>query len=139
MVSFRRSLPFACIFLFCSFAVTGACSSAPDVPKPLRGYLVDNVCVREEADQLAELGSAHTRKCLLMPACRDGGYALLLASNEVLRFDQHGNELAWAMVNSSQRPKNWLIQVQGTRSGDRIAVTRLEFASAPVSRQKPKK
>jgi hypothetical protein len=50
------------------------------------GYLIDLVCMKEEADQLEELGAKHTRKCLEMPACIRGGFGLLLSSNEVLSF-----------------------------------------------------
>src|SRR5436309_9834614 len=62
----------------------------------VRGYLVDTVCVKEEAAQLSQLGVKHTKKCLEMPACRQSGYALLLRShnNDVLHFDKRGNELA---------------------------------------------
>ena len=51
-------------------------------PESVRGYLVDTVCVKEEAAQLSQLGVKHTKKCLEMPACREGGYALLLPSHQ---------------------------------------------------------
>src|SRR5882757_7428717 len=78
----------------------------------VRGYLVDTVCVKEEAAQLADLGYKHTKKCLQMPACRESGYALLLPAhnNDVLRLDKHGNDLAARLVNGRHAEGGWLLQ-----------------------------
>src|SRR6476646_153266 len=104
----------------------------------VRGYLVDTICVKEEAAQLADLGSKHTKKCLQMPACRESGYALLLPThNDVLRFDKHGNDLAAKLVNGRHAEGGWLLQVTGKRNGDEFAVVALEVVSKlPV---KPRK
>jgi hypothetical protein len=106
----------------------------------VRGYLVDTVCVKEEAAQLSVLGSKHTKKCLQMPACRESGYALLLASsnnNDVLRFDNRGNDLAGKLVDSHRVESGWLLQATGKRTGDQFAVTTLELVpKSPVKRRK---
>lgn len=105
----------------------------------LRGYLVDTVCVKEEAAQLADLGSKHTKKCLQMPACRESGYALLLPSsnNDVLRFDKRGNDLAARLVNGRHMESGWLLRVTGKRNGDEFAVATLEVVpKPPVKRRK---
>jgi hypothetical protein len=95
----------------------------------VRGYLVDSVCVKEEAAQLSQLGVKHTKKCLEMPACREGGYALLLPShnNDVLRFDKRGNELAAKLIDGRQSESGWLLQATGKRTGDQFAVATLTF------------
>ena len=82
-------------------------------PDIVTGYLVDMVCVRDEAAHLAELGPRHTTKCLKMPACRAGGYALLLSSNEVLQFDSRGNELAAKLIDSTHREGDWRMRATG--------------------------
>lgn len=104
----------------------------------VRGYLVDTVCVKEEAAQLADLGSKHTKKCLQMPACRESGYALLLPSNnDVLRFDKRGNDLAAMLVNGHRTESGWLLRATGKRTGDQFAVTTLEFfPKASLKRRK---
>jgi hypothetical protein len=107
-------------------------------PRPaesVRGYLVDTVCVKEEAAHLTDLGIKHTRKCLQMPACRESGYALLLPShnNDVLRFDKRGNQLAARLVNGRHADGGWLLQVTGKRKGNEFAVATLEIISkSPV-------
>jgi|SRR5579864_626810 len=95
----------------------------------VRGYLVDTVCVKEEAAQLSDLGSKHTKKCLQMPACRESGYALLLPShnNDVLRFDKRGNDLAARLVNGRHVESGWLLHATGHRNGDEFAVATLEI------------
>jgi urocanate hydratase len=95
----------------------------------VRGYLVDTVCVREEATQLAQLGSKHTKKCLEMPTCRQSGYALLLPSSDVLHFDKRGNELTSKLVKGHKAENGWLLLATGKRSGDQFAVATLEFVS----------
>jgi len=105
----------------------------------VRGYLVDTLCIKEEAAQLAALGSKHTKKCLQMPACRESGYALLLPAhnNDVLRFDKRGNDLAAKLVNGRQAEGGWLLQATGNRNGDEFAVATLEVVSkSPVKRKK---
>ena len=92
----------------------------------LRGYLVDLVCVKEEAGKLPDLGPNHTRKCLLMPACVRGGYAILLSSNEVLAFDGHGNDLALKFIASRHQEKGFAIKATGIRDGDHFHVLRIE-------------
>jgi hypothetical protein len=104
----------------------------------VRGYLVDAVCVKEEAAQLTELGPKHTKKCLQMPACRESGYALLSPSKHgVVRFDKRGNDLAVQLVNLHPRESGWLLLATGKRTGDQFAVATLEFVpKSPVKRRK---
>lgn len=94
----------------------------------VHGYLVDTVCVKEEAAQLADLGSKHTKKCLQMPSCRESGYALLLPShNDVLRFDKRGNDLAARLIDGRHGESGWLLRATGKRTGDQFAVSTLEL------------
>src|SRR5438309_6936299 len=104
----------------------------------VRGYLVDTVCVKEEAAQLSQLGVKHTKKCLQMPACRESGYALLLSShnNDVLHFDKRGNELAARLVNRHRIESGWLLQAMGKRTGDQFAVATLEFVPKSLVKHK---
>ena len=105
----------------------------------IRGYLVDTVCLKEEAAQLSQLGMKHTKKCLEMPACRESGYALLLPSrnNDVLHFDKRGNELAARLVNGHRIESGWVLAATGKRTGDQFAVATLEFVpKSPVKRKK---
>jgi hypothetical protein len=105
----------------------------------VRGYLVDTVCVKEEAAQLSELGVKHTKKCLEMPACKESGYALLLRShnNDVLHFDKRGNDLAARLVNGHRIESGWLLRATGKRTGDQFAVATLELVSkSPVKQKK---
>lgn len=92
----------------------------------LRGYLVDLVCVKEEAGKIPDLGPNHTRKCLQMPACIQGGYAILLPSNQVLAFDANGNELARKFLNSRRQEKGIVVKATGLRDGDTFRVQRIE-------------
>ena len=139
MKSRNRIFYIAC----CAVGLLAANARSADLgakPRPtesVRGYLVDTVCVKEEAAQLDALGIKHTRKCLQMPACRESGYALLLSSpnhkNDVLRFDDRGNQLAARLVNGRHAEGGWLLRVTGKRTGDEFAVATMEIISkSPV-------
>ena len=115
--------------------LAGLSLSLNGAPKPdastqkkeaVRGYLVDLVCVKEESSALAELGPNHTKKCLEMPACVQGGYGLLLASNEVLAFDERGTQLARKLVSKKHQEKGFLVTATGIRSGDHFHLLRIE-------------
>jgi len=103
----------------------------------VRGYLVDTVCVKEEAARLSQLGLRHTKKGLTMPVCRESGYALLLPGNDVLHFDKRGNDLAAKFVNEHRRESGWLLRATGKRTGDQFVVATLELV--PRSARKPNK
>lgn len=130
---------------FCALSLLGIDAQSTDLARKtrsqdsVRGYLVDSVCVKEESAQLTQLGSKHTRKCLQMPPCRESGYALLLPpNNDVLHFDQRGNDLALKLVNAQHLESGWLLQVTGQRNGDQLAVATLEVVHRPpVKRRKP--
>lgn len=115
---------------FCFVLVASSAFAADNnaVPRKesVRGYLLDTVCIKEEAGKLPDLGPNHTRKCLQMPACVQGGYAVLLPSNEVLTFDEHGNELARKLIASSHKEKGFAIKATGIREGDHFRVLRIE-------------
>ena len=114
----------------------GKTAARPRLQESVRGYLVDNLCLKEEAARLSELGRKHTRKCLQMPSCRESGYGLLLpATNDVLRFDKHGNDLAVQLINSKSLDSGWLLQATGNRKQDQFAVTTLELVS-PAKRKR---
>lgn len=138
MNSFTRIFSTACCILGLLAVDTKNRDSAPKkiIQESVRGYLVDTVCVREESDQLKKLGPKHTKKCLQMPACRQGGYALLLPSNDVLRFDQRGNDLAIKLVDSHRLESGWLLQATGKRTGEQFAVATLELVAQPRAKQK---
>lgn len=92
----------------------------------LRGYLVDMVCMKEEAGKFTDFAPNHSKKCLQMPACIQGGYGILLSSKEVLPFDNHGNELAKKLIASHRQEKGFVVRATGVRQGSRFDVTRIE-------------
>jgi hypothetical protein len=92
----------------------------------LRGYLIDMVCMKEEAGKSTDFAPNHSKKCLQMPACIHGGYGILLSSKEVFPFDDHGNELAKKLIASHRQEKGFVVKVTGVRQGSRFDVTRIE-------------
>ncbi len=91
----------------------------------LSGYLVDIACATDQTQRL--IPANHSRKCLLMPACKDSGYALLTDEQTVLRFDQKGNELAAKFIHDHSRTDNWRITVSGSVEAGRLNVARIRL------------
>jgi hypothetical protein len=125
------------VFRFASFLMLGllifsasanaAPASAPGPHKEtLRGYLVDLVCMKEESGKVVDFGPNHTKKCLQMPACSQGGYALLLPSKEVLVFDDNGNTLARKLIAARNQEKGFIVKATGTRGQNVFYLKRLE-------------
>lgn len=119
-------------------ATSGQAASGQIAVSSVRGYLMDMVCVREEGGKLPGLGPKHSRKCLQMPACVEGGYSVLLPTNEVLKFDARGNTLATRLLSVNRRDTGWLIKVTGVRRADEIAVRGIELLPIAVPGRKPR-
>ena len=118
----------ACFLIF--FATALCVQSGTHVPsrrETVKGYLVDMVCVKAQSANLKELGPNHTRMCLEMPVCGKSGYAVLLPSNEVLAFDEQGNQLVRKLVSSTHRAQNFLIKVVGERKPDQFKLDHIEL------------
>jgi hypothetical protein len=93
----------------------------------LTGTLVDITCATDPKKNLTKLRSQHTRKCLLMPACAESGYALLTDRDEVLRFDPMGNNLARKLIENHLRNQRWRVSIEGTARGDQLTVERIRL------------
>lgn len=101
--------------------------SAPKGKKVVvRGYLVDIACVNDRASEGSDLGQAHTKKCLQMPACERSGYAVMDQENHVYSFDARGNAIAKQLIAATDKDKDWRIVVSGKLLGDRLTVSKLQ-------------
>jgi hypothetical protein len=124
---FRFAAVLMLTFLTSSTSVNAVPNSVPAPHKEtLRGYLVDLVCIKEEAGKVSDFGPAHTKKCLQMPTCSQGGYALLLPTKEVLAFDDNGNSLAHKLIAVRNEERGFIVKVSGTRGPNVFHVQRIE-------------
>lgn len=109
---------------------TTAASGSPSPGKEtVSGYLVDLVCVKEEGGKVADFGPDHSKKCLQMPVCLRGGFAILLPSREVLSLDESSNELARKVISNSQKEKGFVVKATGIRQGSFFHVLRMGLGS----------
>ena len=113
--------------LFLVLVALSPCMSAAAKSKKvkLKGHLVDVACSIEQKDDLDYMRKEHSKSCFLMPACVKSGYAILTADNQVIRFDEAGNKLAIALIERTNKDKDWRISIQGKQDGDTVTVTRL--------------
>ena len=110
------------IGLFVAGLTIGAAAQAQEV----KGTLMDNACSSHHATE-AGYTEKHDKKCLLMDACVKSGYSLVTADKKILKFDAKGNELALDLIKKTDHDKDWKVAVNGTVSGDTIAVTSIQM------------
>ena len=107
-------------------------------PKPnsevWSGYLVDIVCAQERAKTEKDFGVNHTRRCLQMPSCDRGGFGLLTDQNQVLRFDDEGNQKARTLIMKTNQQADFRVLVHGVRSEGALSISKIELV--PDRRQK---
>ena len=91
-----------------------------------KGTLMDIACSSHHATE-AGYTESHDKKCLLRGSCVKSGYSLVTADKKVLKFDAKGNELALALIKSSDHDKDWRVSVDGKVTGDTIAVSGIKL------------
>ena len=101
-------------------------SSAQAQRQMLKGHLMDIACSSHHATE-AGYAEKHDKTCLLQDACVKSGYSLVTADKKVLKLDAKGNQLALDFIKKTERDKDWTVTVNGTVSGETIAVTSLQL------------
>lgn len=106
-------------------------------PKEIQGILIDEKCsgtaeLRISGDTGTLVGGrivaeAHTRECLLMPACTKSGYGVYTSDDKFLKFDEAGNRRALAAIKVSPKLDDFEVQVGGEIQGDTIKVASLKI------------
>ena len=92
----------------------------------MKGHLMDIACSSHHATE-AGYTEKHDKKCLLMAGCVKSGYSLVTADKKVLNVDAKGNELALDLINKTEHDKDWKVTVNGTVTGDTIAVASIKM------------
>lgn len=92
----------------------------------IQGYLVDVLCGMSEGSR-PDFGVKHSKACLQMPECEQGGYGILMPDNTVVRFDPAGNDRAKKFIADLKKSMDIKVTVTGTRSGETMSVSRIEL------------
>jgi hypothetical protein len=92
----------------------------------MKGHLVDVMCATKHATE-ADYIAKHDKKCLLMEGCVKSGYSLVTADGKVLKLDAKGTQLALDLIKKTERESNWTVAVNGSVSGDTIAVSSIQL------------
>jgi hypothetical protein len=105
--------------------------------KEVQGILMDEKCsgtadLRISGDTGTLVGGrivaeAHTRECLLMPACQKSGYGVYTTDDKFLKFDEAGNRKALAAIKASPKLDDFEVEVAGEIQGDTIKVVSLKL------------
>jgi hypothetical protein len=126
--AFRKEQQHMRLFAWAAGAafVMGMSLSGAAQDQPLKGTLMDVACSSHHATE-AGYTEKHDKKCLLMDACVKSGYSVVTADKKVLKFDAKGNDMALALIKSTDHDKDWKVTVNGKVTGDTIAVTDIKL------------
>ncbi len=94
----------------------GLILAAADKPVKVTGYLSDKMCG-------ASKGANHTKDCI--EKCTEHGLGVV-SGGKFIAFDDNGNKLASDILKNSKKDKGIKVQVEGTRTGDTIAVKNIK-------------
>lgn len=91
------------------------------------GYLIDMSCALERRQSQPDLGKKHTKRCLQMPSCERSGLGLLLENNQVLHFDDQGNQITRKLISRTSRENDLRVVVYGRKMNDVLQVEIIRF------------
>jgi hypothetical protein len=102
----------------------------------LKGVLIDDQCSSKAEVRLVPgprieggliVAEAHTRECLLMPACQKSGYGIFTLDNKYVKFDAAGSKKALDAIKASKSLDNLSVEVTGAMQGDAFKVETLKL------------
>src|SRR6266436_5852577 len=107
-------------------AVMAGALMAQDKSVTLTGYLIDNSCAANHANDktFGTWIKTHGTSCATMDSCEKSGYAVF-ANDKLYKFDDAGNTSAEALLKATKSKKGLKIKVEGTIDGENIKVTKL--------------
>lgn len=105
--------------------------------KEIQGILIDDKCSGTAELRISGAtgtlvggriaAEAHTRECLLMPACQKSGYVVFTTDDKFLKLDEAGNRKALTAIKASPKLDDFEVQVTGDIQGDTIKVVSLKI------------
>ncbi len=118
-----------CLLGFMSACTHNAPSSTSAGSTTVTGILIDQACgtTMLTKDDPEKEAAAHPKSCAVKDACAQSGYAVI-SGKDMIKFDDNGNALAKAWLAKTDKVDNLRVTVEGTRTGDTIAVTSLTAA-----------
>jgi len=93
----------------------------------VKGYLVDLACATSDEGKKANFGAEHTKDCLQMPDCVQGGYGVLTPDKKIIRFDKPGNDQAKKFIADLKKEKDVRVSVTGAVTGSSMTVSKIEL------------
>jgi hypothetical protein len=107
-------------------AVMAGALMAQDKSVTLTGYMIDNSCAANHANDktFATWVKTHGTSCAMMDACEKSGYAVF-AGDKLYKFDDAGNSSAEALLKATKSKKGLHVKAEGTLDGDTLKVTKL--------------
>ena len=111
------------IFSLMLFVFAGICF-AKTKPVTVKGYLLDNVCIRVNKANLPACAPTYKKECALDPACSISGYAVYTDSGTLIPLTKTSNARALTFLT---KPSSTLkVTITGNMSGKYIEILSIQ-------------
>jgi hypothetical protein len=115
----------------------GSVSLAHASSAEVKGILMDKQCAPKAELRVVPppammeggrvVAEAHTRECLLMPACLRSGYVIYTDDDKFLSLDAEGSRKAAEAIRASKKLDDFEVLVTGEVNGDTIKVQSIKI------------
>ena len=103
--------------------------------KKFSGNLIDAACGGKNKEHSEKI-AGHPKSCALMEACMKSGYGIVTADSKFIKFDENGDKLALALLQSTKTEKDIRVDVSGTQEGEVLKVTNITEMTAKKEKAK---
>ncbi len=99
----------------------------PAAAATVEGILIDNMCSMMVQKKGFGAAKMHQKSCALMPDCQKSGFGVATEAGKYYKLDDAGNKQALAALKGTDKEDNLTVTVDGSISGDTIAVKSLKL------------
>jgi len=93
-------------------------------PVTLKGYLLDNVCIKVNKENLPACAPAYKKECALNPACSESGYALYTDDGKLIPLTKKSNAKALAFLKNTESTLK--VTIAGRMSGKYLEIISIQ-------------
>ncbi|MCB4791820.1 MAG: hypothetical protein LHV68_08030 [Elusimicrobia bacterium] len=107
--------------MFFLFAGIGFAKSKPITVK---GYILDNVCIKLNQKDLPGCAAKHTKECALTPACYESGYAVYTDEGKLIPLSKKATAKTRAYLKNTE--SSIKVMISGEKSGKYLDIITIQ-------------
>ena len=93
-------------------------------PITVKGYILDNVCIKLNKKDLPACVAKYTKECALQPACSESGYALYTDEGKLMPFTKNSSLRVKAFLKNNESTIK--VSVAGEKTGKYLEIITIQ-------------